>query len=179
MSTLVLTVMMATLLVGPFYLSRALGLNAAIVGLILSVGPSVVAVTGVPAGHIAGHFGAPRMTSDALIGMGVGSVVLSILPATLGIPGYVLPIVVITVGYALFQTANNTAGMTDISADQRGVVSGMLSLSRNLGPITGASVMGAVFALASTTIDITTAPPEAFATGRRTRSQSGITLDES
>jgi hypothetical protein len=43
----------------------------------------------------------------------------------------------------------------------------MLNLSRNLGLITGASVMGAVFALASTTNDITNAPPEAVATGMR------------
>ena len=39
--------------------------------------------------------------------------------------------------------------MTDIRPDQRGGISGMLNLSRNLGLITGASVMGAVFALAS------------------------------
>jgi hypothetical protein len=43
----------------------------------------------------------------------------------------------------------------------------MLNLSRNLGLITGASVMGAVFALASATIDVTTARPEAVATGMR------------
>ena len=57
--------------------------------------------------------------------------------------------------------------MTDLRADQRGVVSGLASLSRNLGLITGASVLGAVFALASGTRDITTAPPEAIATGMR------------
>jgi len=57
--------------------------------------------------------------------------------------------------------------MTNIRPDQRGVISGMLNLSRNLGLITGASVMGAVFALASATIDITTARPEAIATGMR------------
>jgi MFS family permease len=89
------------------------------------------------------------------------------LPAMLGIPGYIAPIVVITVEYALFQTANNTAVMTDIRPDQRGVISGLLNLSRNLGLITGASAMGAVFALASTTIDITTEGPEAVATGMR------------
>jgi hypothetical protein len=89
------------------------------------------------------------------------------MPAISGIPGYIAPLVVITVGYALFQTANNTAVMTDIRPDQRGVISGMLNLSRNLGLITGASVMGAVFALASATIDITTAPPEAVAAGMR------------
>jgi NhaP-type Na+/H+ and K+/H+ antiporter len=67
----------------------------------------------------------------------------------------------------VFQTANNTAVMTDIRPDQRGVTSGMLNLSRNLGLITGTSVMGAVFALASATLDITTARPEAVATGMR------------
>ena len=167
MSALVSTVMMATLVVGPFYLSRALGLDAALVGLVLSVGPLVVALTGVPAGGIADRFGAKRMTIVGLIAIAAGSFILSIVPATLGIPGYIAPIVVITVGYALFQTANNTAVMTDIRPDQRGVISGMLNLSRNLGLITGASVMGAVFALASATIDVTTARPEAVATGMR------------
>jgi hypothetical protein len=76
--------------------------------------------------------------------------------------------VVMTVGYALFQTANNTAVMTDIAADQRGVMSGLLNLSRNLGLITGASVMGAVFAFASKASDIATALPGAIGTGMRT-----------
>jgi hypothetical protein len=84
-----------------------------------------------------------------------------------GIPGYIAPIVVTTVGYALFQTANNTTVMRDIRPNQRGVISGMLNLSRNLGLITGASVMGAVFALASATNDITTARPEAVTAGMR------------
>jgi Na+/melibiose symporter-like transporter len=70
-------------------------------------------------------------------------------------------------GYALFQTANNTAVMSDVAADRRGVVSGMLNLSRNLGLITGASVMGAVFAFGSATTDIATAHPEAVASGMR------------
>jgi EmrB/QacA subfamily drug resistance transporter len=167
MSALVSTVMMATLVVGPFYLSRALGLDAALVGLVLSVGPLVAALTGVPAGRMADRLGPQRLTIVGLIGMAAGSCVLSIMPATPGIPDYIAPIVVLTVGYALFQTANNTAVMTDVRPDQRGVVSGMLSLSRNLGLITGASVMGAVFARASATIDIATARPEAVATGMR------------
>ncbi len=168
MSALVSTVMMATLVVGPFYLARALGLGAALVGILLSVGPLVVALTAVPAGHIADRLGAGRMTLLGLIAMAAGSSMLSIIPATFGIPGYIAPIVVITVGYALFQTANNTAVMQDVRPDQRGVISGMLNLSRNLGLITGASVMGAVFALASATSDMTAARPEAVASGMRT-----------
>jgi hypothetical protein len=88
-------------------------------------------------------------------------------PARLGVPGYVAPLVVTAAGYALFQAANNTAVMTDARPDQRGVISGLLNLSRNLGLITGVSVMGAVFALASATTDVTTAHPVAVATGMR------------
>lgn len=166
-SALVATVMMATLVVGPFYLSRALGLDAAVVGIVMSVGPLVAALTGVPAGRIADRFGAGRMTVSGLIAIAAGCFILSVMPAISGIPGYIAPIAVITSGYALFQTANNTAVMSDIRPDQRGVISGLLNLSRNLGLITGASVMGAVFAFASEAIDIATARPDAVATGMR------------
>ena len=167
MSTLVSTVMMATLVVGPFYLSRGLGLETAVVGLALSVGPLVAALTGVPAGRIVDRFGTGRMTIIGLIGMAVGSCLLSMMPASFGVAGYITPIVVITASYVLFQAANNTAIMTGIHPNQRGVITGMLNLSRNLGLITGAYLLGAVFALASATTDITTARPEVVATGMR------------
>ena len=166
MSALVSTVMMATLVVGPFYLSRALGLDAALVGIAMSVGPLATALAGVPAGRLADRIGAQRTTIVGLIGMASGTFIVR-MPATLGIAGYISPLVVVTIGYALFQTANNTAVLKDIRPDQRGVISGLLSLSRNLGLITGVSVMGAVFTIASATTDITTARPEAVATGMR------------
>jgi EmrB/QacA subfamily drug resistance transporter len=167
MGALVMTVMMATLVVGPFYLSRGLGLDVALVGLVMSIGPLVAALLGIPAGYLVDRFGAGRMINAGLVAAAAGSFALSMIPAAFGIPGYVAPFVVITAGYALFQAANNTAVMTGVGQDQRGVVSGMLNLSRNLGLVTGASVLGAVFALASGTIDITTVPADAVATGMR------------
>ena len=167
MSALVSTVMMATLVVGPFYLSRALGLDAAQVGLTLSVGPLVTALTGVPAGRLADRHGAQSTTIVGLLGMIAGFFMLSMMPTALGVPSYIAPMIIITVSYALFQTANNTAVMTDVRVDQRGAISGMLNLSRNLGLITGASAMGALFAFASAATDITTADPGAIATGMR------------
>ena len=131
----------------------------------MSVGPLVSALTGFPAGRIVDRFGARRMTIVGLAGMAAGCSLFSLMPAAYGIPGYIGPMVVTTMGYALFQAANNTAVMADVLPDQRGVISGLLNLSRNLGLVTGASVMGAVFAFASATIDITAARPEAIATG--------------
>lgn len=167
-SLLVSTVIMATLVVGPFYLALGQGLGATQVGLVMSVGPLAAGLTAAPAGHLADRWGAARITRIGLVGMSAGALTLSLLPAAFGIPGYLAPMLVITASYALFQTANNTSVMSDVSPDQRGAVSGVLNLSRNLGLITGASVMGAIFALSSATTDITVAHPEAVAHGMRT-----------
>lgn len=167
MSMLVATVLMATLVVGPFHLARALGLGAAAVGIVMSAGPLVAALTGVPAGRLVDRFGAERMTILGLTAVAAGCILLALLPATLGVAGYGVPIAVVTAGYALFQTANNTAVMADVEKDRRGVVSGLLNLSRNLGLVTGASAMGAVFTLA-TGAEVAAAAPDAVAAGTRT-----------
>lgn len=163
-SALVMTVMMATLVVGPFYLSGALALDAARVGLVMSAGPIVSALTGVPAGRMVDRFGAQRMSIAGLFAMAAGASALPMMPLHIGIPGYLIPMIVITVGYAVFQAANNTAVMADVAADQRGAISGLLNLSRNLGLITGASLMGAVFVLGSTAASMA-ARPVAIAAG--------------
>lgn len=165
MSTLVTTVVMATMVVGPFYLSGALALDAAHVGMVMSCGPIIAALAGVPAGRLVDRFGAQRMTFAGLVGMAAGAIILSVMPTRFGVPAYIAALSLITAGYALFQAANNTSVMTDVRADQRGVISGLLNLSRNLGLITGASVMGAVFARWAATADMATAGPEAVATG--------------
>ena len=166
MSMLVATVLMATLVVGPFHLARALGLGAAVVGIVMSAGPLVAALTGVPAGRMVDRFGAERMTILGLSAVAGGCVLLALLPATLGVAGYIVPIAVVTAGYALFQTANNTAVMADVEKDRRGVVSGLLNLSRNLGLVTGASAMGAVFTL-GVGVEVAAAAPDAVAAGTR------------
>ncbi|MCP2313741.1 MFS transporter [Kitasatospora paracochleata] len=168
MSALVSTVMMATLVVGPFHLSRALGLAPAAVGLAMSAGPLVSALSGVPAGRLVDRLGAGRTTVLGLCVNAAGCAALAVLPARFGVAGYVGPLVAVTAGYALFQAANNTAVLADVEAEHRGVVSGLLNLSRNLGLVTGTSAMGAVFALASATSDVTAASPAAVATGTRT-----------
>ncbi len=165
MSVLLMTVMMATLIVGPFYLSGALGLGFAVVGLVMSVGPVVAALTGIPAGRLVDRIGARQMTIAGLMGPVAGCVLLAVIPASAGIAGYVGPLILITAGYAIFQAANNTAVMRDVDAGNRGVVSGMLNLSRNLGLITGASFMGAIFFLAAGAPAVDSAPADAIASG--------------
>ena len=163
MSALVSAVMMATFVVGPFYLSRGLGLAPAWMGLVMAVGPCVAAVTGVPAGHLTDRFGSSRMTALGLAIMAVGALSLALAS---GLLAYLGALVLLTSGYSLFQAANNTAVMRDVEGPRRGTVSGLLNLSRNVGLIFGASALGAVFAWA--TPDIVRATPQSVAFGLHT-----------
>ena len=86
---------------------------------------------------------------------------------TWGAAGYGGALALITAGYATFQSANNTAVMASATADQRGVVSGLLNLSRNLGLITGASAMGAVFSFGASTNLVATAGAQQLTAGLR------------
>lgn len=165
MSALVTTVVMATLVVGPFYLSGALALDATGMGLVMSVGPTVAALAGVPAGRLVDGFGTQRMTLAGLLGMMAGCVLLPVLPTPWGVPAYLVPLAIITAGYAVFQAANNTAVMTNGAPGERGVISGLLNLSRNLGLLTGASAMGAVFAFAVESADASVDSANAVAHG--------------
>ncbi|HEU0098859.1 MAG TPA: MFS transporter [Allosphingosinicella sp.] len=175
-SGLVAALMMATLVVGPFYLSRGLGLAPAETGLAMSVGPVVAALAGMPSGALADRFGAGRSVLAGLAAVAAGSLLLALLPSSLGVGGYIAPMIVLTAGYALFQTANNSAVMAEVAAERRGLFSGLLNLSRNLGLITGASAMGAVFAAASGAGDVAAAAPAAVAAGLRATFAAGAVL---
>jgi MFS family permease len=146
---MVSTIMMATLIVGPFYLSGILGLSPLQTGFAMSVGPGVSALTGIPAGRLVDRFGEATVTYTGLLGVVVGSVLMMLLPGAFGVVGYIGGLAIITTGYALFQAANTTAVMNGATTEGRGVTSALLGLSRNLGLITGASAMGAVFAFGS------------------------------
>ena len=78
-----------------------------------------------------------------------------------------ISIIVLTPGYQLFQAANNTAALAEVSKDRRGTVSGLISLSRNIGLIAGASAMGAVFAFGVGMEEFARATASAIASGMR------------
>lgn len=164
---LVSAILMATLVVGPFFLSESLGLSPVQTGLVMSIGPGVAALVGLPAGRLVDVFGALRITLMGLVGVMLGAVLMTILPRWFGTVGYIGALASITAGYALFQAANNTSVMAGAPKDARGLTSAMLGLARNLGLVTGASGMGAVFAWGSNGL-----APIALASGR----ESGMLL---
>lgn len=114
----------------------------------LTAGPAVAILTGIPAGYLVDRFGSQRIAQFGLAAVAAGAALLSLLNRW-GVLGYIAPIALLTAGYALFQVANNTMLMKDLFPERRGLIAGMVNLARNLGAITGASAMGALFYLAS------------------------------
>lgn len=164
---LVANLMMTTLITGPFYLGFALGLREAIIGLVMSIGPVIAIITGVPAGRLVDARGAGKVLSFGLFALIAGSLSLAFMPGMMGLAGYIAAIAILTSGYQMFQAANNTMVMAKVSAERRGEISGLLALSRNLGLILGASVMGSIFSLGVGSSAISEADPVAIADGMR------------
>jgi MFS family permease len=120
----------------------------------MSTGPITSSLTGILAGKMVDRFGVSITTIVGLSEMVIGVLAMSRLPPILGGPGYVISSILLSPGYQMFQAANITGVMSKVMSEQRGVISGMLSLSRNLGLITGTSLMGAIFSFAAGTTRI-------------------------
>lgn len=165
LNVVVAAVMMTTLVVGPFYLGRGLGLTETVIGLVMSVGPAISILSGVPSGRLVDGWGHGPVLATGLALLAAGCLGLSLLPGHLGVKGYVVAILILTPGYQLFQAANNSAVLANVAKDERGLVSGLLGLSRNLGLILGASAMSAIFAHAVGTGNLGQASPTAMTRG--------------
>ncbi|MBN3264194.1 MFS transporter [Pectobacterium brasiliense] len=159
------SIIMTTLIVGPYYLGQGLGLKETLVGLVMAIGPAVATFSGIPSGRLVDSWGFGRALIAGLSLVITGTFMLAILPTMLGATGYILAIIVLTPGYQLFQAANNTATLAEVPGNQRGTVSGLLNLSRNIGLIVGASLMGQIFALGVGTEDFAHAAPTSLANG--------------
>jgi MFS family permease len=144
--------------------------------MIMSAGPVTVVLTGIPAGRLADRIGARHTALSGLILMLAGCSALWLLPTAAGVAGYLLGIGVTTAGYSLFQTGNNSFVLEQAPAEGRGLVSGLLNLSRNLGLITGASAMASIFAATMASASPVSVPAELVASAMRMTFAAGTVL---
>ena len=86
---LVTTILMATLVVGAFYLTGALHLGPMATGLVMTIGPAIAAVTGIPAGQLVGRPGSPTIVVTGLVGVAIGSALMALLLGLFGVASYI------------------------------------------------------------------------------------------
>jgi MFS family permease len=145
MNLLISSVMISTLMLAPFVLSRTYGLTIHAVGLAMAAGPLATVLAALVAGRAAARIDSRIVTLAGLAGFTLGALGIALLRPEAGVGGYLLPIVLVGIGWGLFQTSNNNVMLSGTSSERRGAVSGWISLARNLGMIGGAALTGWLF----------------------------------
>ncbi|MCS7039236.1 MAG: MFS transporter [Caldilineales bacterium] len=149
----------------PFYLQLVMGLDQRQVGLLMGVVPSVLAVLGPLSGSLADRFGTRPVSLVGLMLLVLGYLSLTRLDVASTPAQFVWFLLPVGLGMGTFQSPNNTAIMSTAPRARLGIASGILSMTRTLGQLTGIALLGAFFAArlqvhAGRPVDIGQAPPE-------------------
>lgn len=130
----------------PFYLQLVMGLSQRQVGLLMGVVPSVLAVLGPLSGTLADRFGTRPVSLVGLVLLVLGYLSLTRLDVLSTPQQFVWFLLPVGLGMGTFQSPNNTAIMNAAPRSRLGVASGILSMTRTLGQLTGIALLGAFFA---------------------------------
>jgi EmrB/QacA subfamily drug resistance transporter len=149
----------------PFYLQEVLGYDTRTMGALLAVASVALGITAPLSGSLSDHIGPRPVLVIGLAILFAGYLGL----ATLGVETsglrYAMLTLPIGVGMGIFQSPNNSAVMGSVPPQRLGVTSGMLTITRITGQITGIAVLATIWSTrvlaASTAADPTEAAPAA------------------
>ena len=130
--------------ISPFYFENLKGINAGTAGLFLMVWPISMLIATPISGYIADYFDQEYITLCGLTILGLSYFGWWIADAQTSSLFIVLLLVCGGVGMAFFQTPNNALIMSNAPASKLGVAGSLNALARNLGMITGTSLVTTV-----------------------------------
>lgn len=145
------------LFIMPFYLERVKGYDPQQVGLFLVVVPVAVGVTAPFAGALSDRYGSRGISLLGLLIVAGACLSVASLDEDTSAAGYIVRLLPLGLGQGLFQSPNNSAIMGAAPRERLGIASGLLSLSRTMGQVTGLPLMGALFA--SRVLSLSNLPP--------------------
>jgi len=132
----------------PFYLQNLMGFTPTQMGWLL-IGSSVVIVMCAPvAGWLSDRFGSRLLCSIGAAIIVAGQYLIGSLTLQSSVFQLVLPQVLIGLGWALFNSPNQSAIMSAVSRDQVGAASGMTVTTARIGGAIGIALSGAIMTYA-------------------------------
>lgn len=133
----------------PFYMADALGIEPRQMGLILAVSPIILGVASPLSGALADRMGARPLTVAGLSITLLGYAALTTLSTESTPTEIILRMMPIGLGMGVFQSPNNSLVMGAVRRERLGIASGLLSVSRTVGQLSGVSALGAWWAYRS------------------------------
>lgn len=129
----------------PFYLENLLHYPPRTIGLLMAVVPLAMGIFSPISGILSDRWGFRMLTTIGLIVLLIGYIGVHTLSLETTALEYVLIFLPIGAGFGFFQSPNNSAIMSASPRDRLGVASGLLSITRTLGQITGIATLGAIW----------------------------------
>jgi EmrB/QacA subfamily drug resistance transporter len=137
----------AVLFLLPYYLAWR-GYAPGTAGLLLMCQPLVMMATAPVAGTLSDRYGTRILVVAGLLFLATGLGILSTLGAASPVRVVILGMVVLGFGVGLFVAPNNSQLLGAAPAHRRGIASGVLAASRNVGMVLGVGLAGAFYTTA-------------------------------
>lgn len=144
--TLLHLTMMGSMSAIPFMVQLGLGLTPTHTGWVLTVVYVSTLVMSPVSGWLYDRTHSPWVMAAAMMAMGTGIVLLGTLSTRLDLTGVIILTAMMGAGVGLFMTANNAALLNSVPRDARGLVSGTIEMTRQMGHALGATITGATLA---------------------------------
>ncbi|WP_020614074.1 MFS transporter [Sediminispirochaeta bajacaliforniensis] len=129
----------------PFYLQNLRGYSAMASGLIYLAMPIATLCIAPVSGAISDRFDGKYISAAGAFVLAAGLYLLSKLTIDTRIAYIDISLVIIGLGFGMFQTPNNSAIMGNVPQEYRGTASGTMATMRNIGMALGIAVSGALF----------------------------------
>ncbi|GMQ86287.1 MAG: MFS transporter [Acidimicrobiia bacterium] len=140
------------LLIAPFYLTDVIELSPRSIGLVLAAIPITMGIVSPLAGGFSDRIGSRPVTVVGLVVMTLGYTTAAFLleGATTAAAIFLVGLIV-GLGVGIFNSPNNSAILGSVSQDKLGVTSGLLTITRTTGMVTGIAVLGTLWAARTVT----------------------------
>ena len=144
----------------PFYLQNLMGFTPTQMGWILIGGSVVIIVLAPIAGRLSDRFGSRLLCTVGAAIMMVGQYLIGSLTLRSTIFQMIMPQILIGLGWALFNSPNQSAIMSTVPRDKVGAASGMTLTTGRIGGAMGIAISGAVMTYALSANGLTAAQIE-------------------
>jgi MFS transporter, DHA2 family, multidrug resistance protein len=132
----------------PFYFEDILGRSQVETGFFMTPWPLVVAIMAPIAGRLSDRYAAGILGGLGLALLGLGMVLLAMLPANPHIADIVWRMAICGCGFGFFQAPNMKALMSSAPSGRSGSASGIVATARLIGQTSGAALAALCFGLA-------------------------------
>jgi MFS family permease len=144
----------------PFYLQNLMGFTPTQMGWLLIGGSVVIIVLAPVAGRLSDRFGSRLLCTVGAAIMMVGQYLIGSLTLRSTIFQMIMPQILIGLGWALFNSPNQSAIMSTVPRDKVGAASGMTLTTGRIGGAMGIAISGAVMTYALSANGLTSAQIE-------------------